>query len=136
MPIGTQTAPSARTVGDFRQSLVFLHVSRLPVLYILVLEVGYLLHKRPSGVLVVSEGHSPDAYRPSEGTQWDPSARTVGVFGPSLAGLPVLYPPSLYILVLVVRFFLHTQPSGMTGVARGLSPDTYRHTRRHPVAKV
>ena len=76
MPIGTQTAPSARTVGDFRQSLVFLHVSRLPVLYILVLEVGYLLHKRPSGVLVVSEGHSPDAYRPSEGTQWDPNARS------------------------------------------------------------
>ena len=69
MPISTQKAPSARTVGDFRQLLVFLHVSHLPLLYILVLEVGYLLHTRPSGVLVVSEGHSSDAYRHSDGTQ-------------------------------------------------------------------
>ena len=56
-------------VGDFRQSLAFLHVSHLPLLYILVLEVGYLLHTRPSGVLGVSEGHSSDAYRHSDGTQ-------------------------------------------------------------------
>ena len=27
MPIGTKKAPSARTVGDFRQLLVFLHIS-------------------------------------------------------------------------------------------------------------
>jgi hypothetical protein len=85
MPIGTQTAPSARTVGHFRQSLAFLHIclASASALHTIVLEVGYLLHKRPSGVLVVSEGHSPDAYRPSEGTQWDPSARTVGHFGRS-----------------------------------------------------
>ena len=57
-------------VGDFRQSLAFLHVSHLPLLYILVLEVGYLLHTRPSGVLGVSERHSSDAYRHSDGTQW------------------------------------------------------------------
>ena len=65
----TQRDPSARTAGDFRQSLAFLHVSHLPLLYILVLEVGYLLHTRPSGVLGVSEGHSSDAYRHSDGTQ-------------------------------------------------------------------
>ena len=34
--------PSAQTAGDFRQSLAFLHVSHLPLLYILVLEVGYI----------------------------------------------------------------------------------------------
>ena len=66
---GTQRDPSARTAGDFRQSLAFLHVSHLPLLYILVLEVGYLLHTRPSGVLGVSEGHSSDAYRHSDSTQ-------------------------------------------------------------------
>ena len=69
MPIGTQTAPSARTVGDFRQSLAFLQVSHPPVLYTLVLEVWRFLHKRPSGVPGVSEGLSSDAYRHSEGTQ-------------------------------------------------------------------
>ena len=78
----TQRDPSARTVGDFRQSLAFLHVSHLPVLYILGLEVGYLLHTRPSGVLGVSEGHSSDAYRHSEGTQC-PNCRGF----PSVAGV-------------------------------------------------
>ena len=39
------------------------------MLYILGLEVGHLLHTRPSGVLGVSEGHSSDAYRHSDGTQ-------------------------------------------------------------------
>ena len=48
--------------------MAFLHVSHLPLLYILVLEVGYLLHTRPSGVLGVSEGHSSDAYRHSDST--------------------------------------------------------------------
>ena len=86
MPIGTKKAPSARTVGDFRQSLVFLHVSRLPVLYILVLEVGYLLHTRPWGVLGVSERHSSDAYRHSDGTQW---LNCIGDFRQSLAFLHV-----------------------------------------------
>ena len=65
----TQRDPSARTAGDFRQLLAFLHVSHLPLLYILVLEVGYLLHTRPPGMLGVSEGHSSDAYRHSDGTQ-------------------------------------------------------------------
>ena len=65
----TQRDPSARTAGDFRQSLAFLHVSHLPLLYILVLEVGCFLHTWPPGVLGVSEGHSSDAYRHSDGTQ-------------------------------------------------------------------
>ena len=86
MPIGTQKAPSARTVGEFGQSLGFLHVSHLPVLYILGLEVGYLLHMRPSGVLGVSEGHSSDAYRHSDGTQW---LNCIGDFRRSLAFLHV-----------------------------------------------
>ena len=63
MPISTQQAPSARTVGDFRQSLACLHVSNPPVLYILVLAVWRFLQKRPSGVPGVSEGLSSDAYR-------------------------------------------------------------------------
>ena len=53
MPIGTKKAPSARTVGDFRQLLVFLHISHPPAVYILVLEVQCCLHTRPSSVTVV-----------------------------------------------------------------------------------
>ena len=82
MPISTQKAPSARTVGDFRQSLAFLHVSHPPALYILVLAVWCLLHTRPSGVPGVSEGLSSDAYRHSEGTQC-PNCRGF----PSVAGV-------------------------------------------------
>ena len=65
----TQPEPSAQTIGHFRQSLAFLHVSHLPALDIQVLAVRCLLHTRPSGVLGVSEGHSSDAYRHSDGTQ-------------------------------------------------------------------
>ena len=79
MPIGpqlegTQWDPSARTVGDFRQSLAFLHVSHPPALCILVLAVQCLLHTQPSGVTVGSVGLSLDAHRHSDGTQGDPSA--------------------------------------------------------------
>ena len=74
MPIGTQKAPSARTVGDFRQLLVFLHISHPPAVYILVLEVQYCLHTRPSSVTVVSGGLSLGAYQHPAGTQWDPIA--------------------------------------------------------------
>ena len=83
----------------------------------------------------MSEGHSSDAYRHSDSTQGDPSARTVGDFRQSLAFLLVSHLPVLYILVLEVGYLLHTRPSGVTGVAGGLSPGTYRHARRHPVAK-
>ena len=65
MPISTQKAPSARTIGDFRQSLAFLHVSHPPALYILVLAVQCLLHTQPSGVTVGSVGLSLDAHRHS-----------------------------------------------------------------------
>ena len=69
MPISTQQAPSARTIGDFRQSLACLHVSNPPALCILVLALWRFLQKRPSGVPGVSEGLSSDAYRHSQGTQ-------------------------------------------------------------------
>ena len=74
MPIGTKKAPSARTVGDFRQLLVFLHISHPPAVYILVLEVQCCLHTRPSSVTVVSGGLSLGAYQHPAGTQWDPIA--------------------------------------------------------------
>ena len=74
MPIGTKKAPSARTVGDFRQLLVFLHISHPPAVYILVLEVQYCLHTRPSSVTVVSGGLSLDA---PIGTQTAPSGTPV-----------------------------------------------------------
>ena len=78
-PIGTQLDgsqwdPSARTVGDFRQSLACLHVSHPPALYIPVLAVWCLLRTQPSDVTVESGGLSLDAYQHSDGTQWDPSA--------------------------------------------------------------
>ena len=74
MPIGTKKGPSARTVGDFRQLLVFLHISHPPAVYILVLEVQCCLHTRPSSVTVVSGGLSLGAYQHPAGTQWDPIA--------------------------------------------------------------
>ena len=72
MPIGTKKAPSARTVGGFRQLLVFLHISHPPAVYILVLEVQCCLHTRPSSVTVVSQGLSFGACQHAQGTQWDP----------------------------------------------------------------
>ena len=63
MPISTQQAPSARTIGDFRQSLACLHFLHPPAFYTLVLAVWRFLHKRPSGVPGVSEGLSSDAYQ-------------------------------------------------------------------------
>ena len=103
MPIGTQKAPSARTVGEFGQSLGFLHVSHLPVLYIQVLAVQHLLHTRPPGGPGVCEVLRSDAYRHSDGTQWDLSARNVGDFGQSLAFPHVSHPPVLYIPELEMR---------------------------------
>ena len=103
MPIGTQKAPSARTVGEFGQSLGFLHVSHLPVLYIQVLAVQCLLHTRPPGVPGVCEVLRSDAYRHSDGTQWDLSARNVGDFRQSLAFPHVSHPPVLYIPELEMR---------------------------------
>ena len=128
MHIGTQTAPSARTVRDFRQSLAFLHVSHPPALYILVLAVRCLLHRRPPGVTVESAGLSLGAYQHSDSTQRDPSARTAGDFGQSLASPHVLHPPVLYIQVLTVRRLLHTQPADVAGVCVVLRSDAYRHS--------
>jgi len=127
-PISTQTAPSARTVGDFRQSLAFLHVPHPPSLYILVLAVRCLLHIRPPGVTVESAGLSLDAYQHSGSTQQDPSARTVGDFRQSLAFLHVSHLPVLYIPVLEVGYLLHMRPSGVLGVSEGHSSDAYRHS--------
>ena len=93
MPIGTQKAPSARTVGEFGQSLGFLHVSHLPVLYIQVLAVQHLLHTRPPGGLGVCEVLRSDAYRHSEITHW---ANYIGGFGQLLASPDVLHLPALY----------------------------------------
>ena len=138
MPIGTQKAPSARTVGDFRQLLVFLHISHPPAVYILVLEVQCCLHTRPSSVTVVSQGLSMGAYQHPAGTQWDPSARTGADFRQSLAFLQVSHPPVLYILVLAVQCLLHTQPPGGAVESVGLSLDAYRHsdsTQRDPSAR-
>ena len=128
MPIGTQKALSARTVGDFRQLLVFLHISHPPAVYILVLEVQCCLHTRPSSVTVVSQGLSMSAYQHPAGTQWDPSARTGADFRQSLAFLQVSHPPALYILVLAVWCCLHRWPSCVPGVAEGLSSDAYQHS--------
>ena len=128
MPIGTQKAPSARTVGDFRQLLVFLHISHQPAVYILVLEVQCCLHTRPSSVTVVSQGLSMGAYQHPAGTQWDPSARTGADFRQSLVFLQVSHPPVLYILVLAVWSCLHRRLSCVPGVAEGLSSDAYQHS--------
>ena len=127
MPIGTQQAPSARTVGDFRQLLVFLHISHPPAVYILVLKVQCCLHTRPSSVTVVSQGLSMGAYQHPAGTQWDPSARTGADFRQSLAFLQVSHPPVLYILVLAVWCLLQRWPSCVPGVSEGLSSDAYQH---------
>ena len=127
-PAGTQWDPSARTGADFRQSLAFLQVSHPPVLYTLVLAVWRFLHKRPSGVPGVSEGLSSDAYRHSEGTQRDPSARTAGDFGQSLASPHVSHLPVLYIQVLTVRRLLNTRPPDVPGACVVLRSDAYRHS--------
>ena len=127
MPISTRKAPSARTVGDFRQLLVFLHISHPPAVYILVLEVQCCLHTRPSSVTVVSQGLSLGAYQHPAGTQWDPSARTGADFRQSLAFLQVSHPPVLYILVLAVWCLLHRWPSCVPGVSEGFSSDAYQH---------
>ena len=79
-----------------------------PALYILVLVLQCLLHTWPPGVTVESAGLSLDAYRHSDSTQRDPSARTAGDFRQSLAFLHVSHLPLLYILVLEVGYFLHT----------------------------
>ena len=128
MPISTRKAPSSRTVGDFRQLLVFLQISHPPAVYILVLEVQCCLHTRPSSVTVVSGGLSLGAYQHPAGTQWDPSARTGADFRQSLAFLQVSHPPVLYILVLAVWCCLHRWPSCVPGVAEGLSSDAYQHS--------
>ena len=103
MPIGTQKALSAGTVGEFGQSLANPYVLHLPVLYIQVLAVWYLLHMRPPGVPGVCEVLRSDAYRHSDGTQWDLSARNVGDFRQSLAFPHVSHPPVLYIPELEMR---------------------------------
>ena len=95
MPIGTQKAPSGRTVGEFGQSLASPHVSHLPVLYIQVLAVQHLLHTRPPGGPGVCEVLRSDAYRHSDGTQGDLSARNVGDLGQSLVFPHVSHPPVL-----------------------------------------
>ena len=97
MPIGTQKAPGARTVGEFGQSLAFLHVSHPPALYIQVLAVRRLLHMRPPGGLGVCEVLRSDAYRHSDGTQGGLSARNVGDLGQLLVFPHVSHPPVLYI---------------------------------------
>ena len=139
MPIGTQKALSARTVEEFGQSLASLHVSHLPVLYIQVLAVRCLLHTQLPGVTKESVGLSLDAYRHSDSTQRDPSARTAGDFRQSLVFLHVSHSPALYILVLAVQYLLHTQPPGVTVESAGLSLDAYRHsdsTQRDPSARI
>ena len=93
MPIGTQKALSAQTVGEFGQSLASPHVSHPPVLYIQVLAVQHLLHTRPPGGPGVCEVLRSDAYRHSEITHW---AHYKGGFGQSLASLDVLHLPALY----------------------------------------
>ena len=118
MPIGTQKAPSARAVGDFRQLLVCLHVSHLPMLCILVLTVQRFLHTQPSGVTVVSGGLSFDAYRHSEGTQLEPSAQTVGGFRESLAFLQV----SHLALHAGVQFFCTHGPQVCLGCRKNSAP--------------
>ena len=103
MPIGTQKAPGARTLGEFGQSLGFLHVSHLPALDTQVLAVQHLLHTRPPGGPGVCEGLRSDAHRHSDGTQMDLSARNVGDFGQSLAFPHVLHPPALYMPELEIK---------------------------------
>ena len=107
---------------------MFLHVSHSPALYILVLAVQCLLHTQPPGVTVESPGLSLGAYRHSDSTQRDPSARTAGDFRQSLAFLHVSHLPLLYILVLEVGYYLHTRPSGVLGVSERHSSDAYRHS--------
>ena len=77
---------------------------------------------------VVSVVLSPGADRHSEGTQRDPSARTAGDFGQSLASPHVSHLPVLYIQVLTVRRLLHTQPADVAGVCVVLRSDAYRHS--------
>ena len=125
---GTQWDLSARNVGDFRQSLAFPHVSHPPVLYIPELEMRWLLHTRVPCATVVSVVLSPGADRHSEGTQGDPSARTAGDFGQSLASPHVLHPPVLYIQVLTVRRLLNTRPPDAPGACVVLRSDAYWHS--------
>ena len=93
MPTGTQKALSARTVGEFGQSLANPYVSHPPALYIQVLAVRRLLHMRPPGVPGVCEVLRSDAYRHSEITHW---ANYIGGFGQLLASPDVLHLPALY----------------------------------------
>ena len=77
---------------------------------------------------------SSDAYRPSEGTQWHPSARTVGHFGWSLAGLLTLYALALHQSVPVVGLFCLGGPHVWPRSAGALSSDAFVPAlRRHPV---
>ena len=92
-----------------------------------MLAVRCLLHTRPPGVTVESVGLSLDAYRHSDSTQRDPSARTVGDFRQLLVFLHISHPPAVYILVLEVQYCLHTRPSSVTVVSRGLSLGAYQH---------
>ena len=77
---------------------------------------------------VVSVVLSPGADRHSEGTQRDPSARTAGDFGQSLASPHVLHPPVLYIQVLTVRRLLNTRPPDVPGACVVLRSDAYWHS--------
>ena len=86
-----------------------------------------LLHTQPPGVTVESVGLSLDAYRHSDSIQRDPSARTAGDFGQSLASPHVSHLPVLYIQVLTVRRRLHTRPPGVPGVCGVLRSDAYQH---------
>ena len=100
---GTQRDPSARTAGDFGQSLASPHALHPPALYIQVLIVRRRLNTRPPGVPGVCEVLRSDAYRHSDGTQWDLSARNVGDLGQLLVFPHVLHPPVLYIPELEMR---------------------------------
>ena len=85
-------------------------------------------HTAPLCVTVVSVVLSSDAYRHSDGTQRDPSSRTAGDFGQSLASPHVLHPPVLYIQVLTVRRLLNTRPPDVPGACVVLRSDAYWHS--------
>ena len=103
---GTQQDPSARTAGDFGQSLASPHVLHPPVLYIQVLTVRRLLNTPHGPLMCLGRVWCSDPM--PIGTQKAPSARTVGEFGQSLANPYVSHLPALYIQVLAVQHLLHT----------------------------
>ena len=105
-----QRDSSARSVGDSGQSLVFPHVSHPPALCIPELETRCLLHIWLPCVAGVSIILSPGAYQHPEGTERDPSARTVGDFSQLLASLHVLHLPVLHMKVLQCSVFCTHSP--------------------------